>query len=50
VERFVGRQNIDHFRTMLEITTDPGQRHMLEKLLLEAESKLRKDEEDHKAK
>ena len=26
VERFVGRQNIEHFREMLKITVDPGQR------------------------
>jgi hypothetical protein len=24
VERFVGRQNIEHFCEMLKITTDPG--------------------------
>jgi len=48
VERFVGRQNIEHFREMLKITTDPGQRRVLEKLLLEAQAKLKKDEEDHK--
>jgi hypothetical protein len=33
---------------MLKITTDPGQRQVLEKLLLEAQAKLKKDEEDHK--
>jgi hypothetical protein len=48
VERFVGRQNIEHFREMLKIITDPGQRQVLEKLLLEAQAKLKKDEEDHK--
>ena len=48
MERFVGRQNIEHFREMLKITTDPGQRRVLEKLLLEAQAKLKKDEEDHK--
>ena len=48
VERFVGRQNIEHFREMLKITTDPDQRQVLEKLLLEAQAKLKKDEEDHK--
>jgi len=48
VERFVGRQNIEHFREMLKITTDPGQRRVLEKLLLEAQDKLKKDGEDHK--
>jgi hypothetical protein len=48
VERFVGRQNIEHFREMLKITTDSDQRRVLEKLLLEAQAKLKKDEEDHK--
>ena len=48
MERFVGRQNIEHFREMLKITTDPGERRVLEKLLLEAQAKLKKDEEDHK--
>jgi hypothetical protein len=48
VERFVGRQNIEHFREMLKITSDPGQRQVLEKLLLQAQAKLKKDEEDHK--
>ena len=48
MERFVGRQNIEHFGEMLKITTDPGQRRVLEKLLLEAQAKLNKDEEDHK--
>ncbi len=48
MERFVGRQNIEHFREMLKITTDPGQRRVLEKLLLEAQANLKKDEEDHK--
>ena len=48
VERFVGRQNIEHFQEMLKITTDPGQRQVLEKLLLEAQAKLKTDEEDQK--
>jgi hypothetical protein len=50
MERFVGRQNIEHFQAMLKITTDPGRRTALEKLLLEAEAKLKKDEENHKTK
>jgi hypothetical protein len=51
VERFVGRRNIEHFRAMLvEATTDSDQRQVLEKLLLDAEAKLKKDEEDHKKK
>ena len=50
MERFVGRQNVEHFRAMLKITTGPGQRRVLEELLLEAEAKLKKDEDDHKTK
>jgi hypothetical protein len=50
VERFVGRQNIEHFQAMLKNTTDAGQRQVLEKLLLEAEARLKKDEEDCKKK
>ena len=48
MERFVGRQNIEHYRAMLKITTDPGQRQVLEKLLLEAQAKLKTVEEDQK--
>ena len=33
---------------MLKITTDLRQRQLLEKLRLEAQAKLKKDEEDHK--
>ena len=43
VEGFVGRQNIEHFREMLKITTDPDQGQVLEKLLLEAQAKLKKE-------
>ncbi len=32
---------------MLKITTDAGQRQVLEKLLLEAQGRLKKEEEDH---
>ena len=42
------RQNIEHFRAMLKITTDPAQRRVIEKLLLDEEAKLKKYEEDHK--
>jgi len=45
-ERFVGRRNIEHFRATLQITPDPGQRQMLEELLLDAEAKLKKAEQD----
>ena len=50
MDGFVARQNIEHYREMLKITTDPAQRQMLEKLLHEAEAELKKYEEDHKKK
>ena len=34
MERFIGRQNIEHFRAVLKQTTDPERRRTLEKLLL----------------
>jgi hypothetical protein len=42
------RQNTEHFRAMLKITSDPAQRRVIEKLLLDEEAKLKKHEEDHK--
>ena len=50
MKRFVIRQNIEHFREMLKITTDPAKRCVIEKLLLEEEAKLRKLDEDRKRK
>jgi hypothetical protein len=50
MERFVRRQNIEHFREMLKIITDPVQRSLIEKLLVEEEAKLKKAEEDRKMK
>ena len=46
MERFVIRQNIEHYREMLKIVTDPVQRRLIEKLLLEEEAKLKKPEKD----
>ena len=48
MERFVLRQNIEHYRAMLKNTTDPKRRQLIEKLLFEEEAKLKKYEEDHK--
>ena len=48
MELFVIRQNIEHFRAMLKITTDPARRRVIENLLLDEEAKLKKYEEDHK--
>ena len=50
MDGFVARQNIEHYREMLKITTDPAQRQLIEKLLLEEETKLKKYEEDHNRK
>lgn len=50
MQRFVIRQNIEHHRALLDITTDPSQRCAIEKLLREEEAKLKKCDEDHKNK
>ena len=50
MERFVIRQNIEHYRELLKITTDPAKRAGIEKLLLEQEAKLKKYDDDHKKK
>ena len=50
MERFVIRQNIEHYRELLKITRDPAERRQIQKLLLEEEAKLKKYEEDHKKK
>ena len=46
MDGFVARQNIEHYGEMLKITTDPVERRLIEKLLLEEEAKLKKYEED----
>lgn len=48
MERFVIRQNIEHYRALWEITTDLQRRAVIERLLLEEEVKLKKYYEDHK--
>ena len=50
MKRFVLRQNIEHYRALLDITTDPSQRCQIEKLLCEEEAKLKKYDEDNKKK
>ena len=50
MERFVIRQNIEHYRAMLKIVTDLKRRGVIERLLLEEETKLKKYGEDHKKK
>jgi hypothetical protein len=48
MERFVIRQNIEHYRALLDITTDLERCVVIEKLLHEEETKLKKYNEDHK--
>ncbi len=50
MERFVIRQNIEHYRAMLKIITAPTERRRIENLLREEEAKLKKYEENHKKK
>jgi hypothetical protein len=47
MERFVIRQNIEHYRALWGITTDLERRGVIERLLLEEEAKLKKYDEDH---
>lgn len=48
MERFVIRQNIEHYRAILKITTDPAERRRIENVLREEEAKLKKYDEGHK--
>ncbi len=50
MEYFVIKQNIEHYRAMLKITTDLERRAVIEKLLLEEEAKLKKYDNEHKKK
>jgi hypothetical protein len=42
MKRFVMRQNIEHYRAMLDLTTDPSQRRSIDQLLHDEEAKLKK--------
>jgi hypothetical protein len=46
MKRFVMRQNIEHYRALLSITTDPSQRRRIEPLLHDEEAKLKKYDDD----
>jgi len=48
MKRFVIRQNIEHYRAVLTVMTDPAQRLQIEKLLREEEAKLKKYDDDNK--
>ena len=40
MQRFVARQNIEHYRLLLKHETDPAKRDVLSKLLAEEEAKF----------
>ena len=40
MQRFVARQNIQHFKDMLAAETDPARRVLLEGMIAEEEAKL----------
>ena len=48
MKRFVMRQNIEHYRALLDVTTDPSQRRSIEQLLHDEEAKLKKYDDDNK--
>jgi hypothetical protein len=50
MERFVHRQNIEHYREMLKTVTDPVQRAKIKKLLAEEEVAFCKAKEEYKKK
>ena len=48
MKRFVMRQNIEHYRALLDVTTDLSQRRSIEQLLHDEEAKLKKYDDDNK--
>jgi len=48
MERFIARQNIEHFRQLLAETHDPEARARLERLLSEARGQLKRAEQAHR--
>ena len=48
MKRFVIRQNIEHYRALLDVTAAPSERRSIEQLLREEEAKLKKYDEDCK--
>ena len=48
MKRFVIRQNIEHYRALLDVTAAPSERRSIEQLLREEEAKLKKYDEDRK--
>ena len=50
MKRFVIRQNIEHYRALLDSTTDRSRRRSIEQLLHGEEAKLKKYDDDNKKK
>jgi hypothetical protein len=50
VRGFVARQNIEHYREPLKITTDPAERRKIGQLLVDEEAKLKKYDKESKKK
>ena len=48
MRRLVIRKNIEHYRALLDVTTDPSQRCSIEQLLHDEEAKLKKYDDDNK--
>ena len=48
MKRFVIRQNIEHYRALLDVTAAPSERRSIEQLLREEEAKLKKYDDDNK--
>jgi hypothetical protein len=45
MERFVGQQNIERYRRLIDISTDEAQRRVIFKLLAEEQEKFRQARE-----
>ena len=48
MKRFVIRQNIEHYRALVDVTAAPSERRSIEQLLHDEEAKLKKYDEDNK--
>jgi hypothetical protein len=48
MERFIRRQNIEHYRRLLETVADERERHRILKLLAEEQKKQAEDDADAK--
>lgn len=50
MERFVHRQNVEHYRALLRRIADPEERRKIEKMLAEEEAALKETEQNAKNK